>query len=436
VIYPTARAIALTAIGAPIALLVGLFAPGYWLIGPGWIALVFAAAMIDALLGADRQRARLSLTAPGSLAVGARGEAIAQIVFAGAAPGAVEFVLQVNEKIEVEPARRRGRVSERLARTAFRLKPARRGAGVLEQLWARWRGPLGLVWKQKVERLDRPLPVTLNVQAVKDEALKLFSRDASSGPRVQLDLGGGSEFHALSEFRAGMDRRTIDWKQSARHHTLLAREFHVERNHPVILVVDTGRLMCEPLGGVARVDHALNAALILAYVGLKSGDRVGLFAFDARPRVASGALSGPGAFALIQRLAAQVDYSTAETNFTLGLTQLAGGLRRRSLLVVFTDFADTTSAELMLENVGRLMSQHLVLFVVMRDDDMEGLARKAPQDAEDVSRAVVAAALMREREVVIERLRRMGALILEAPAARIGPRLLAHYLDIKRRDLL
>jgi uncharacterized protein (DUF58 family) len=436
VIYPTARAIALTAFGAPIALLVGLFAPGYWLIGPGWIALVFAAAMIDALLGADRQRARLSLTAPGSLAVGARGEAIAQIVFAGAAPGAVEFVLQVNEKIEVEPARRRGRVSERLARTAFRLKPARRGAGVLEQLWARWRGPLGLVWKQKVERLDRPLPVTLNVQAVKDEALKLFSRDASSGPRVQLDLGGGSEFHALSEFRAGMDRRTIDWKQSARHHTLLAREFHVERNHPVILVVDTGRLMCEPLGGVARVDHALNAALILAYVGLKSGDRVGLFAFDAKPRVASGALSGPGAFALIQRLAAQVDYSTAETNFTLGLTQLAGGLRRRSLLVVFTDFADTTSAELMLENVGRLMSQHLVLFVVMRDDDMEGLARKAPQDAEDVSRAVVAAALMREREVVIERLRRMGALILEAPAARIGPRLLAHYLDIKRRDLL
>jgi len=436
VIYPTARAIALAALGAPIALLVGLFAPGFWLIGPGWIALVFAAVMIDALLGADRRQARLTLTAPASLAVSARGEAIAQIAFAGAAPGAVEFVLGPNEKIEVEPARRRSRVSERLARTAFRLKPVRRGEGVLETLWARWRGPLGLVWKQKVELIERPVPITLNVQAVKDEAMKLFSRDASSGPRVQFDLGGGSEFHALSDFRAGMDQRTIDWKQSARHHTLLAREFHVERNHPVILVVDTGRLMCEPLGGVARVDHALNAALILAYVGLKSGDRVGLFAFDAMPQVASGALYGPSAFGLIQRLAARIDYSTAETNFTLGLTQLAGSLKRRSLLVIFTDFADTTSAELMLENVGRLMSQHLVLFVVMRDDDLEGMARKAPETAEDVSRAVVAAALMREREVVIERLRRMGALILEAPAQRIGPRLLAHYLDIKRRDLL
>ena len=435
-IYPTARAIGLAAAGAPVALLIGLFAPGLWLIGPGWIALVFALVLVDAALGADRNRASLSLTAPASLAAGGRGDALVQLAFVGAAPATVELALEANGRIAVEPARRRAKVAERLARTGFRLTPVRRGPGVLQRLWARWRGPLGLVWKQKVEPLDRPLPVTLNTQAVKDEAMKLFSRDALNGPRVQFDLGGGSEFHALSEFRPGMDRRSIDWKQSARHNQLLAREFHIERNHPVILVVDTGRLMCEPLAGLPKIDHALNAALILAYVGLKSGDRVGLFAFDARPHVASGALSGPGAFALIQRLAAQIDYSVAETNFTLGLTQLAGSLGRRSLLVVFTDFADTTSAELMLENVGRLMGQHLVLFVVMRDDELEALTRKAPDEAADVSRAVVAQALLREREVVIERLRRMGVQILEAPAGRIGPALLARYLDLKRRDLL
>jgi uncharacterized protein (DUF58 family) len=398
--------------------------------------LVLAAVMFDAGLGADRRAAGLSVAAPASLSVGTLGEAMAQITFAGLAPTSVEFRLEANEKLRIEPARCRGQVAERLARARFRIKPARRGAGELSRVWARWRGPLGLVWKQRVESLDRPLPVTLNVQAVKEEALKLYSRDAAMGPRIQFDLGGGSEFHALSEFRQGMDRRTIDWKQSARHHTLLAREFHVERNHPIILVVDTGRLMSEPLAGLPRLDHALNAALILAFVGLKSGDRVGLFAFDARPSVASGALGGPGAFALIQQLAARIDYSAEETNFTLGLTQLAGALQRRSLLVVFTDFADSTSAELMLENVGRLMSQHLVLFVVMRDEEMEALTQKTPVEPEDVSRAVVAAILMRERDVVIERLRRMGAQILEAPAARIGPQLLARYLELKRRDLL
>jgi uncharacterized protein (DUF58 family) len=435
-IYPTARAIALAALGAPIALLVGIFAPGLWLVGPGWIVFLFVLVLVDSRLGADRSRASLALTAPGSLTAGGRGEAIAQVGFAGPAPAQVEFALESNDRIEVEPLRRRARGAERQARTGFRLKPVRRGPGSLIRLWARWRGPLGLVWKQKIELLDRAVPVTLNIQAVKDEAMRLYSRDPLTGPRLQIDLGGGSEFHALSDFRQGMDRRTIDWKQSARHGTLLAREFHVERNHPIILVIDSGRLMCEPVAGLPRIDHALTAALILAYVGLKSGDRVGLFAFDERPRVASGALSGPTAFPLLQRLAARVDYSTAETNFTLGLTQLAADLPRRSLLVVFTDFADTTSAELMLGNVGRLLSQHLVLFVVMQDEELEALTRKAPAEADDVSRAVVAGALLREREVVIEQLRRMGVQILEAPAANIGPRLLARYLDLKRRDLL
>ena len=49
---------------------------------------------------------------------------------------------------------------------------------------------------------------------------------------------------------------------------------------------------------------------------------------------------------------------------------------------------------------------------------------------------MVAAALLRERELVVARLRRLGVQIVEAPAERIGPALLGAYLDLKRRDLL
>ncbi len=435
-IYPTVRAIGLAAIGMPLALLVGVFAPHLWILGPVWLALIFALVLADAMLGADRQRAELSLTAPGSLTAGVAGEALVQAAFAGAAPPRLQLSLEANARIDIEPLRQAVEVAERLGRARFTLRPNRRGPGVMERIWARWQGPLGLVWKQKIEQLGRETPITLNIQAVKDEALRLFSRNALYGARVQIDLGSGSEFHALNEFHTGMDRRTIDWKQSARHGTLLAKEFRAERNHPVILALDTGRLMCQPLAGLPRVDHALNAALLLAYVSLKAGDRAGLYGFDARPNISSGPLSGPNAFAHIQRLAASVDYSTEETNYTLGLTQLSGQLSRRTLVVVFTDFADTTSAELMLDNVSRLLSQHLVIFVVMRDDELEDLQRQAPTNADDVSRAVVAAALLRERELVVTRLRRLGVQIVEAPADQIGPALLSRYLDLKRRDLL
>jgi uncharacterized protein (DUF58 family) len=436
-IYPTARAIFLMVLGAPLALAAGLVAARLWLLGPAWIALVAALLFIDALLAPGRRKMQLSLAAPASMASGDTWSAELRAYFPrGVAPGGVEFAVDLDDRLTAQPAHGRAKVHERLARLPVALTANRRGEGRVNRVSARWRGPLGLMWKQRDDAVDQMIPVTLDIAGVKEEALRLFSREASIGHRVQLDLGGGSDFHALTDFRPGMNRRAIDWKQSARHGALLAKEFHIERNHHIVAAIDTGRLMSQPLLGQPRLDHALNATLLLAYVGLKMGDKVGLFGFDARPNVMSGVTSGPNAFSALQRLASRIDYSTEETNYTLGLTQLSGQLSRRSLIVVFTDIADSTSAELMLENVGRLLRQHLVLFVMMRDAELEDIERRAPETADDVSRAVVAASLLRERELVIGRLRRMGVEIVEAAADQVGPALLASYLDLKRRDLL
>jgi uncharacterized protein (DUF58 family) len=233
-----------------------------------------------------------------------------------------------------------------------------------------------------------------------------------------------------------MDRRSIDWKQSARHAALLAKEFRTERNHNVIMALDCGRAACEPVGGMPRIDRFIHAALLLSYACLRSGDRTGIFAFDSQPRVTTGAVSGLDAFRTLQAVAGRIDYSAHETNYTLALATLSGQLQRRSLIVVFTDFTDSTAAELMIESLGRLLRRHLVLFVVLRDDELEGLTAADPQMPEDVSRAVVAGTLLRERETVIGRLRRMGAHIVDAPAERVGTEVVNAYLDLKRRDLL
>jgi uncharacterized protein (DUF58 family) len=111
-------------------------------------------------------------------------------------------------------------------------------------------------------------------------------------------------------------------------------------------------------------------------------------------------------------------------------------LERRSLVVVFTDFADTTSAQLMLENVTRLTRRHRVLFVVMRDEELEAIVRSEPLTADDVSRAVIGAALLRSRALVVERLRRLGVRILDAPASGVGAALITSYLDLKREASL
>jgi uncharacterized protein (DUF58 family) len=437
VIYPTGRAIIIAALGMPLTLLAALGNQRLWLLGVAWLVLVLGLVVADALLGAWRSELKLEPLVPITLPMGAGGQALVTATFGGqSAPNEVELVLDANSFIDVIPRKRTLALVENGGRTSFKLTPLRRGAGALENLWVRWRGPLGLVWKQSVEALDCSVPIVPNIEAVKEEALRLFQRNALFGLNVQRDIGDGAEFHALTEFRTGMDRRTIDWKQTAKHAKLLAKEFRTEKNQQIVIALDTGRLMCEPLAGQPRLDRALHAGLLLGYAALKLGDRVGLFAFDAKKRLSSGTISGPRSFPVLQRLAARIDYSNEETNFTLGLTQLSGELERRSLIVIFTDFADATSAELMIENTARLLRTHLVLFVVFRDEELEAMVDREPVEAKDISRAVIADALLREREVVTTRLKRMGAEIVDAPAERAGINLLNAYLDLKRRNVL
>ena len=421
-------------LGAPVALLVGLIAPGFWLVGAAWAALVVGLVLVDGVTGPSRSGADIEIDAPRTLGVGRPGQASIVARFDGAAPRQVELAAETNARLTLSPARLTH--DPRLGPARLQLDPVRRGEGEIQQLWMRWKGPLGFAWNQISRRPARKVAVIPNVQGVQDEAMRLFSRDALHGQKVQMDSGDGSEFHALRELVGGMDLRTVDWKQSARHIKLLGKEYRTERNHPVIFAIDTGRLMCEPVLGIARIDRAINAALLMAFVSLKLGDRAGFFGFDEKPRLFTGAVSGAGAFPLLQRMVAQLDYCPQETNYTLGLTQLGAALERRSLVVVFTDFADTTSAELMIENVARLMRRHLVLFVVMRNEELEAIAKAAPETPEVVSRAVTADAMLREREVVIARLRRLGAHIVDAPVERLGTALLNGYLDLKKRDLL
>ena len=161
-----------------------------------------------------------------------------------------------------------------------------------------------------------------------------------------------------------------------------------------------------------------------------------MFAFDSRPRLSSAPSSGVGAFPALQRLASRLDYSTEETNFTLGLSKLSADVRRRSLIVVFTDIADPTSAELMIENIGRLAKKHLILFVAIRDQELDDLTTAAPERMMDATRSVIAHSLLQEREVVLARLERLGVDLVDAPAASLGPDLLNHYLEVKHTGRL
>ena len=264
----------------------------------------------------------------------------------------------------------------------------------------------------------------------------MFQRYALEGLITQLARGEGSDFDTLVDFRTGMDRRAIDWKQSARHVKLVAKQYRTERNNQIVFALDTGRQMCEPVAGIARVDRCVSAMLLTAWIALKLGDRVAINAFDSRPRLASGFVSGGSAFPELDRIAAQIDYSADETNYTFALTTLGARLTRRSMIILFTEFTDPISADFMLRAIRGLGEKHLVVIVVLRDEELEAIVDADPKSADDVARAVTAAELLKDRTVVITRLQHLGVHVVESEYDKVSERVAQTYLDLKKRDLL
>ena len=437
-IYPSRRAILAAGGLALPALIVGVLAPGWWTAGLAALgALVFLLAF-DGALGAGAADVDLYFEGPPTAGVGATFELEVSVHFRRVPPSSCQVAIDRHYLLEAPDGLERdirigagGRGTARIA-----LRSVRRGEARLDHVWLRWRGMLGLVWKQKRMRLDEAVLIVPDIAAVRVRSAQLLHRDMMHGLVAQMQLGEGAEFEALTEFQQGMDRRAIDWKQSARHTELLAKEYRTERNNNIIVALDSGRTMCEPIAGLPKIDRAVSAALLTAFVALKDGDRVSLFSFDSHPRVSTKPASGQRSFALLQRVAAGIEYSDRETNYTLALATLATGLHRRSLIVFFTDFADTVSAELMLNAMGALLQRHLVLFILFRDEELDAFTAAAPETPEDVTKAVTAAALLRERRLVVTRLRRLGVHVIETPHEEAGPALVAAYVDMKRRNLL
>lgn len=433
-IYPTRAAVFAAAAGVPVALVIGVVVPHAWYAGLAWPMAVLLLVIADALSGSAAASA--TLLAPASAQVGETLD-LKLDVRVPARPSRVDVALAAHPLLSAEDDGRSpmalagGQGAALLPVTAIR-----RGTAAVDRVWLRWKGALGLVWKQRTIPTAATWPVLPDIRPVRERGQEVFRRHALQGLMAQVDRGDGTDFDALVEFRPGMDRRAIDWKQSARHVKLHAKEFRTERNEQVVFAVDCGRQMSDPVAGLPRVDRAVSAMLLAAWVALRVGDRVALHAFDSRPRIASGLVSGAGAFAELQRLAARIDYGADESNYTFALTTLSQRLTRRSMIVLFTEFTDLTSADFLVRGVARLVTTHLLLIVVLRDEELEAIVDRAPTHADDVTGAVTAAALLRDRQVVLTRLRHLGVHVVEAEHDRVGERLVAAYVDLKRRNLL
>ena len=434
---PTVRTALLFAGGVPIALIAVAVAPGLWTLSADFGLLILVAVAADALLAFPARQLVLRTRPPGHLVIGQRGACAVEVAKTPyRRPVRLELRLEQRgdldetETAALEVPPRAG------AELSIPLLAQRRGKVMIDAVWVRWNGPLSLMRFVRRVPVDAVIDVVSDVRGVHNAALQFFARDAIFGIKVQRQQGEGTEFEALREYSPGLDPRHVDWKRSARHRKLLCKEFETERNHQVILAFDTGYLMREPINRVARLDHAINAGLVLSWIALRGGDLVGMYGFDAVVRSYQAPTRGLYRFSHLQRASAGLAYNAEETNYTLGLAELNTRLKRRALVVLFTDFVDTVTAELLIESLDHLRNRHVVVLVTLRDGELRRTIDAEPDSFEAVARSVIAQDIERDRSIVFERLERMGLHCLDASTSDMSVALVLRYLTIKQRGLI
>lgn len=316
---------------------------------------------------------------------------------------------------------------------AYTLRPGQRGQYAFGPLTVRIPGAHDLVVRQRTVTLDDPIRVYPNIRAIRthDLAARRFLR-TTSGLRRTRRPGEGSEFERLREYTSDDEFRRIDWKATARRRKPIVRTFEAERAWNVILLLDTGRLMGAPVGDLTKLDVAVNAALLVAHIGARQGDRLGLMAFADRVEAYIPPASGPRQEGVLLESLYAVRAQPTATDFAAAFTALAAHRPQRSLLILLTDLTDSATPRVLLPMLTTAAAHHRVVVVTLRDPELNALASQPPTDPTAIYERVAAERLGRERALLLATIAGRGIERVDVPADRLSAALLDTYLDLKR----
>ncbi|RFU41514.1 DUF58 domain-containing protein [Actinomadura logoneensis] len=308
--------------------------------------------------------------------------------------------------------------------------PTRRGDRKAVTVVVRSVGPLGLAARQ----LSRSAPRTLRVLPAFPSRRHLPSRLARlrelTGLQATMIRGQGTEFDSLREYVVGDDVRSIDWRATARRGDVVVRTWRPERDRRLYLVLDTGRTSAGRLGDIPRLDCSMDAALLLAALASRAGDRVDLLAYDRTVRARCENASRTGLLSEMVEAMAPLEPALVESDAAGMVSAVMSRVRRRSLIVLLTELNPAAFEEGLLPLLPGLTARHLVLIAAVSDPAVDEMAA-ARGDIAAVYDAAAAERARADRRRLTAELRSFGVEVVDAPPDRIAPALADAYLALK-----
>ena len=398
-----------------------------------WMLAVAAVAVADALLGRKTARFEVERIVEERMSLGAENAVGLRLRSRCGRPLRL-MVKDSPPDAFTTPERLRSLVLPPFGRAEVRYvtTPPKRGDFAFGDVYVRGFGRLGLATWQRVAPAGQEVRVYPNLLEVRRyELLARRDRLQEIGFRAARRRGEGTQFESLRDYVPDDEFRDIDWKATARKGKPITREHEVERSQNVLLMLDAGRMMTAEVHGLSKLDHALNAALMLAHVACAQDDAVGMIAFGRR--IASFVPPRKGR-AQVGRLLEQMyalQPTLDEPDYPGAFAMTAQRCRKRALVVVFTDLVDADASRRLLAHVAALRPRHLPLLVTIRDIDLERAAAAFPADVDGAYERAIAADVLAARAHALAWMRSRGVVVVDVAPGKLTPAAVNEYLRLK-----
>jgi uncharacterized protein (DUF58 family) len=319
-----------------------------------------------------------------------------------------------------------------LARLPYRLLPTERGNFDFGNVAVRCRGPLGLAW------VDRTIPAAEAVQVYPNllevrryEALVRTTLVRAGGYRTKRLPGAGREFSHYRDYTPDDDYRSVSWTATARRHKPIVSVHESEHGQDIIFALDVGRMMAARVGKLSKLDHAINAVLMLTHVSESFQDNLGLLVFSHTVHLWLPPARGRAQHARFLQALYSVQPELCYVNYREAFSHLIARHRKRSLTMVFTDLLDDVVSKEYLDAAALLRRFHLPLTLAVADVPLQQLAARTPADAAQMYDILVARDLLDSRSELLRALERQGVLVLDTIPERLTIDAVNRYLSLK-----
>ncbi len=319
----------------------------------------------------------------------------------------------------------------------YKLRPVTRGGYEFGRIIIYVRSLLGLVKRRHNIEAKEIVPVYPSfLQMRKYELLSQTTIQTEYGNKRMRKIGHSMEFEQIKEYVRGDDIRSVNWKATARKGSLMVNNYTDEKSQQVYCIIDKGRLMKMPFGGLTLLDYAINSTLVLSNVCLQKQDKVGLMTFANKMGTLLAADRKPIQRENILQLLYNQETAFMESDYEMLYMQIRNRIKQRSLIVLYTNFESLSGLNRQLNYLRSIAKHHLLMVVFFENTELHALSHLDAKNVEEVYIKTIAEKFEFEKRLIVKELKKHGILSILTPPEKLTINAVNKYLELKARQAI